>query len=147
MSMALLLLPLASLMAAEGRPRADWLVAPVKLHAALEQNASRTELVLSNGLVSRTLRVAPNACSIDYRNLVTGPGLVRGVKPEAVLVLDGQRVEVGGLVGQPDYAYLAKTWLEEMTSSPDAFHFVGYSEKKPEPRYEWKPKRHAPEAP
>jgi len=69
------------------------------------------------------------------------------VKPEAVLVLDGQRVEVGGLVGQPDYAYLAKTWLEEMTSSPDAFHFVDYSVSKPEAHYEWRPKRHAPETP
>jgi hypothetical protein len=145
--MALLLLPLASLTAPNAPQEADWLVAPLRARAALEQNASKTELVLSNGLVSRTLRVAPNATSVDYRNLVTGAGLLRGVKPEAVLVLDGQRIEVGGLAGQPDYAYLDVAWLDRMTSNPDAFQFAGYSTGKPEARYEWKPRRHAPDTP
>jgi hypothetical protein len=139
--MAVLLLPLVSLTAA------DWLVEPVKAHARLEPSASKTELVLRNDLVSRTVRLEPNAASIDYRNLVTGAGLLRGVKPEAVVVLDGQRIEIGGLAGQPDYAYFDPAWLALMTASPDAFQFADYTVGKPEARYEWKAKRHAPDTP
>ncbi len=93
------------------------------------------------------MRLEPNAASIDYRNLVTGASLLRGVKPEAVVVLDGQRIEVGGLAGQPDYAYFDPAWLALMTANPDAFQFADYTAGEPEARYEWKPKRHAPNTP
>ena len=47
---------------------------------------------------------------------MTGQALLRGVKPEATVTINGIRYEVGGLVGQPDYAYLLPEWLDQMRS-------------------------------
>lgn len=125
----------------------DWLVTPVKTHATVTEHKDRKEIVLSNGLVSRTFRIAPNFATVDLTNLSSGVGYLRGVKPEAVLELDGRRVEIGGLKGQPDYAYLDPTWLDRMTSSPEAFRFTGYTTGVPEARYSWKPARFSADAP
>ncbi|MCX5672317.1 MAG: alpha-galactosidase [Planctomycetota bacterium] len=128
----------------QARSQADWLVTPVKTSATVTEDAAKGQLVLANGLVRRAFRTKPNFAAVDLTNLSTGASVLRGVKPEAIIELDGKRYEVGGLKGQPDYAYLAPAWLEQMTSSPDAFRFTGYATGKPQPRYEWKPKRHAP---
>ena len=40
--------------------------------------------------------------------------MLRGVKPEASLTIDGGDGPVGGLTGQPDYAYLQTAWLDRM---------------------------------
>ena len=63
-------------------------------------------IALTNGLVRRTFRIAPNAATVDFRNLVTDETILRAVRPEASLTLDGKRFDVGGLRGQPDQAYL-----------------------------------------
>ena len=138
-------LPLSAGAGESGPP--DWLVTRVETRATVGERPNVKEIVLVNGLIRRTFRVAPNAATIDYENLSTHVSILRGVKPEAVVVLDGQRFEVGGLKGQPDYAYLDKAWLDEMTGNPDAFQFSGFRAGVPEAPYPWNPKRHAPEAP
>ncbi|HOZ45476.1 MAG TPA: alpha-galactosidase [Candidatus Hydrogenedentes bacterium] len=134
------------LAAASADGKVDWLVTRVETPASVEQPSAR-ELVLTNGLVRRTFRIVPNAATIDYENLSAGVSVLRGVKPEAIIEIDGTRFEVGGLNGQPDYAYLDPAWLDAMTSAPDAFQFIGYEAGTPEARYAWQPKRHAPETP
>lgn len=128
-----------------GKP--DWLVVGVREPAKLEHPPDKKEIVLTNSLVKRAFRTTPNFATVDYANLMTGAAAIRGVKPEAIVELDGRRFEIGGLKGQPDYAYLDPAWLEGLTSNPEAFEFTGFTTGKPKARYYWEPKRHSPEIP
>jgi hypothetical protein len=112
----------------------------------VETNAASHELRLANGLLARTFRLAPNAATVGLDQLVTGAAVLRGVKPEAVVELDGVRYEVGGLKGQPNYAFLRPEWIETLRTDPAAFRFVGFEVGKPTERFAWKRARHhAPE--
>ncbi len=121
----------------------DWLVHPFSQPAELGRSEAKNQITLTNGLIRRTFQTKPNFATIDYTNLSTDSGLIRGVKPEAIIELDGRCFEIGGLKGQPDYAYLDPAWLDELTADPEAFQFIGYSVGEPQPRYPWTPKRHA----
>ena len=104
------------------------------------------EVELNNGLLRRVIRLQPSAATIALDNLVSGESLLRGVKPEAVLELDGKRVDIGGLKGQPNYAFLKPEWIGQLRADPAAFRLVGYEIGKPGPRLAWKEARHhAPE--
>ncbi|HEV2474840.1 MAG TPA: hypothetical protein VGS41_19340, partial [Chthonomonadales bacterium] len=123
-------------------PSPDWLVAPVKKHTTVKLDARNGELSIQNGLAKRTFVLKPNAACIAFDNLSTGEGMLRGVKPEATVTLNGKRFDVGGLKGQPDYAYLNPGWLKQMTADPAAFQFEGYTVGKTVARFPWKPKRY-----
>lgn len=146
MMMTLLLTPMLVLSAAL-LPDPDWLVTPVTASARGDVSPDGAALRLDNGLVARTIRLKPNAATVGLDNLGTGKSLLRGVKPEAVLTIDGRRFEIGGLKGQPDYAYLDPAWLDAMTSAPEAFQFAGCELSAPEPRYPWASKRGSDPAP
>jgi hypothetical protein len=75
---------------------------------------------MTNGLVRRTWRVAPNAATVGFDNLMTGAAVIRGVKPEAILELDGAKYSVGGLSGQPQYAYLRPEWIDALNNTRSA---------------------------
>lgn len=132
---------------AEVGAKPDWLVASADKPVELKQYPDKNEIVLTNDLISRTFRISPNFATVDFRNLITDATVIRGVKPESIIELDGQRFEVGGLKGQPDYAYLDQIWLKQMNSDPEAFQFIGYEVGKPKARYHWQPKRHASDLP
>ncbi|MBT3266006.1 alpha-galactosidase [Candidatus Poribacteria bacterium] len=129
----------------------DWLVTrvhdPVTVRQSTKSNGAARELVLSNGLVRRAFRLDPNAATVELSRLGTDTSVLRGVKPEAVAEIDGVTVEIGGLKGQPDYAYLDPAGLSELTADPDAFQFVGYAVSEPEAPYEWRPANHSADAP
>ncbi|UCD49495.1 MAG: hypothetical protein JSW27_18430, partial [Phycisphaerales bacterium] len=80
---------------------------------------------MDNGLIRRTFRLAPNAATVAFDNLMTGESMLRGVKPEARLTIEGTSFEVGGLKGQPNYAYLLDEWLDALRADPNAFQFTG----------------------
>ena len=124
-------------------PQSDWLVTPIDAPVELKEYQDKGELVLTNGLISRTFCIKPNLATIFYDNLMTDASVIRGIKPEAIIKLDGQSFEIGGLKGQPDYAYLDPNWLDQLTDNPDAFQYIGYSTEIPKARYNWEPKRHA----
>ena len=69
----------------------DWLITPVKEPVRIEKRLDGKEIVLSNGLIRRTFRLQPNAVTVAYDNLMTGESIIRGVKPEAIVKLDGKR--------------------------------------------------------
>ena len=119
----------------------DGLVHPFRHPVSVEERDNR--LVLENGLIRRTFVISPNFATVDYTNQITGSRVLRGVKPEAVVTIDGREYEVGGLKGQPDYAYLDLDWLTEMTSDQDAFQFREYRVGEPETRYPWVRRRSA----
>ncbi len=125
----------------------DWLLVKGRFKAQAYRTNTPGEFVLSNGLVRRVFRTAPNAATVAFDNLMTGQSMLRGVKPEAKLTIDKQEYAVGGLLGQPDYAYLLPEWLDKMTSDPAAFQFVGVSFGETKERMAWRRKRYSPDAP
>ncbi len=125
----------------------DWLIHPFKAAVEVVEDLKNNEISLSNGLIRRTFRIAPNAATVGFDNLMTGETLLRGVKPEAIVEIDGKTYEVGGLKGQPNYAYLESEWLEQLASDPEAFQFVEYEVVPTEKRFDWKKKRHSEDRP
>ncbi len=125
----------------------DWLVDQIDAKATVYRNGKSNELILDNGLIRRTFRITPNAATVGFKNLMTGESIIRGVKPEASLMLDGIEYPVGGLLGQPNYAFLRAEWIEALTNNPDAMQFVGFKIGEPKERMKWKRVRHhAPDA-
>ncbi len=125
----------------------DWLIGPVARKAGVFSDKDGREIVMTNGLIRRTFRVMPNAATIAVDNLMTGESMLRGVKPEAMIEIDGMKFNVGGLLGQPNYAYLLPEWVEQFRSDPKAFQITGFDVGKIEKRFEWKRKRYSADLP
>jgi hypothetical protein len=121
----------------------DWLVTQVKEPAKIEKRLDGREIILSNSLISRTLRLRPNAATVAYDNLITGESILRGVKPEAIVELDGQKYKVGGLQGQIEYAYLQAGTIDSLSNNPDSFQFSNYEIGDIKERFGWKRKRYS----
>lgn len=122
----------------------DWLVKNPDLSVKIYREGEK-DIVLTNGLLLRRWRVSPNLACTHVTLLKTGENFVRGVKPEAMLVLDGETVWVGGLNGQQQYGYLLPAWLDSMTADSGAFRVVGFETGDVEPLLEWKQARWAGE--
>ncbi|HVY69819.1 MAG TPA: alpha-galactosidase, partial [Verrucomicrobiae bacterium] len=123
-------------------PFEDWLLRPDRFKAAAHREDSNRQLSLENGLVRRTFRLAPNAATVAFDNLMTGASVLRAVKPEALVTVDGKEYPVGGLKGQPDLAYLLPEWIGSLTNDPAAFQFQGVQIGKPRAPFAWKQPRH-----
>ncbi len=127
--------------------KADWLVSNIPVPAGVYRGRDPREIEMSNGLIRRAWRLVPNAATIALDQLTTGATLLRGVKPEATIVLDGKTYTIGGLTGQPDYAYLRREWIDKLTADPAAFRCTGFETGKTKARIEWKRVRYAADLP
>ncbi len=128
--------------------RTDWLIDPSPYRAQARVDIGDPSLLyLENGLARRTFRLAPNAATVDLRNLITGEDMLRAVRPEASLVLDGRSYDVGGLRNQSEQAYLLESWLPAMTADPAAFKYAGYEIGPITERFSWMRKRTAEDRP
>lgn len=121
----------------------DWLLGQAVARAAIHHDAQRRELTIANGLISRTIRIAPNAATVGFDNLTTRETLLRAVAPEAEVEIDGRRYAIGGLVGQPNLAYLRPDWVEALTADAGAFQFERFETGAPVQRMAWTRARHA----
>ena len=119
----------------------DWLLDGTPYTAGIYRNATNNELILSNGLLRRIFRLTPNAATVGFDNLATGEALLRGVKAEAEVQIDGVHYEIGGLKGQPNYAFLRPAWLNQLTADPNAFQFTGLETGQPQQRMPWTAER------
>lgn len=119
----------------------DWLIDPSPYRAAVTTNAAGNEIALENGLVRRVIRLAPNAATIRFDNLMTGEHLVRSVRPEAVVSINGQQYDVGGLIWQPIHNYLEMGWVDAMAVDRSSFQFKGYTIGTTVERFPWKKRR------
>ncbi len=117
----------------------DWLVNSVNYKSEVVKSTDEKDIILTNGLVKRIFRITPNVACIDYQNLTNGQQLLRAVKPEAILEIDGKTINVGGLTGQKEKAYLRTEWIDAMQSDPDAFQYKTYSVSNITPFIKWKP--------
>jgi hypothetical protein len=127
--------------AALGAPttQPDWLIDNSSYSATIKQTNS--DLILQNGLVQRVIRLTPDAATIALTNQQTDESLLRSVRPEAIVQIDGTNFDVGGLSGQKIHNYLDDKQLNDLTANPKAFHFKSLSIGKTEPRFAWKPRR------
>ncbi|HPF40821.1 MAG TPA: alpha-galactosidase [Phycisphaerae bacterium] len=138
------LLPLAGAIA-ETRP--DWLIDASPYVARCDTSADGRDIALDNGLVRRRFRIAPDGATVAFDNLMTDESLLRAIKPEAIVTIDGNRIEIGGLAGQPNLAYLTPQWTDAMTPREGALHYVSHNVDRITPRFPWRRVRHcAPNA-
>lgn len=128
-------------------PPADFLIDPSPYSAELVRDPDRQTLVMENGLVRRVWKETPNGACVAFDNLMTGQSLLRSVRPEARITIDGVAYDVGGLIGQPNHAYLTETWIAEMQADPRAMRLVHVEVGEPVERFAWHRRRHhAPDA-
>ena len=131
----LLLVAVSSLCIAGER---DWLIDARPSSARVVTDPKAHTITLSNGLMERTLRSAPNAATVALDNLMSGEAELRSVRPEARVTIDGREYDVGGLVGQPVHNYLLPQWLETMSADPAAFTYAEHHTGPIRARMEWK---------
>jgi hypothetical protein len=115
----------------------DWLVEPVNSTARL-YTESGNQLVLSNGLVSRSFTTTPNGATVALDLTAGNESFLRSVRPEAELKIDGVTIPVGGLTGQPIHNYLLPEWIGQMKADPASFHLKDYRIEPVRERFPWK---------
>lgn len=125
----------------------DWLIDDSNSEGSVYRSKDEKSLILDNGLVRRTIRLVPNAATVGLHDLRTGANLLRSVRPEAIVVVDGKTLKIGGLSGQPDHAYLTPAWIDSLREDPDSLQLTGWEIVAPEKPFEWKRVRHAEDRP
>lgn len=118
---------------------ADWLLKPVSTKAGVYKSADGKDVILYNGLLKRTFRILPNVACIDYTNLSSGQQLLRAVKAEARVTIDGKEYNVGGLYGQRENAYLLPEWVDGFKNDKNDFQFQLLTVTSIQPFINWKP--------
>ncbi|MCC8423601.1 alpha-galactosidase [Mucilaginibacter sp. UR6-11] len=121
-----------------GAVKTDWLVRPVRIKVQVLRSTDGKDLILNNGLLKRVFRISPNLACYDLVNLGTGRQLLRAVREEARLTIDGRSYAVGGLRGQPEMAYLKPAWLDQLRTGPGDFQYTGYQVSAIRPELHWK---------
>lgn len=116
----------------------DWLVNPVTTKAGIFKSTDGKDIVLYNGLVKRVFRITPNLACTDYTNLATGRQLLREVREEARLTINGKSYNVGGLKGQQEKAYLLPEWVDNFTAGQQDFSYVSCSVQAITPQLKYK---------
>jgi len=125
----------------------DWLVEDVGTRAGAWIVPGKKELHFDNGLVRRSFRMVPAFGAFSFKRLGDGAELLRAVRPEAVLTLDGEEWNVGGLEGQPNHAFLTEAWLDELMPAARSLKLVGLEAREITERLAWqRPRHHAPGA-
>lgn len=116
----------------------DWLVRKPASKAQVYQSPDQSTIILANGLLKREFVRAPNLACISYKNLINQQDLIRAVKPEAEVTINGTPYRVGGLLGQPENAYFQKQWLARMTTGSSDFQLADFSIAELVPFLPWK---------
>ena len=135
------------------RPAAseDWLVAPASWPARLCASPDGRGVVLTNGLVRREVRVVEGAATVALDSLGPDGGaasaVLRSVRPEARIVLDGVEHAVGGLLGQRNHAFLTPEVQASLERDPSALQLVGWEQVPVAEPFGWaRPRHHAADA-
>ena len=128
---------LATFAGSHARAGGDWLIDPAPYRAVVTVDEKRA--VLDNGLVRRTILVdGKRLATVALDNLMTGEQMLRSIRPEAVVEIDGVRYPVGGLGGQPVLNYLDPSWISKMSPEPGACILERVETGKTVERFPWK---------
>lgn len=115
----------------------DWLIKPLTQKAAIYKSTDGKDIILYNGLLKRIFRITPNVVCTDFTNMSNGQQLLRAVKPEAKVNINGKEYNVGGLHGQSERAYLLPAWLNEIKDDANDFHLTNITTNPLQPRLKW----------
>ena len=123
----------------------DWLVDRISDVTTLTTTPSGT-LLLSNTLISREFLIDPDFATIEFRDLhTTDSSLLRCVKPEAIITLDGIEYNIGGVKPNTQCAYFNRTdFTRNRALDTAAFHLYTYETSTPQAPFSYTPKRSAP---
>jgi len=116
----------------------DWLIKPPTAKANVYIAEKEGSLILYNGLVRRSFKVAPNFACFDFQNMTSSQQLLRAIRPEAKLIIDGKEYNVGGVIGQQEKAYLQQEWMKGFKAGAADFIFTGYTVSDIKPYINWK---------
>ncbi|MBX3120483.1 MAG: hypothetical protein KF784_15600 [Fimbriimonadaceae bacterium] len=117
----------------------DWLLGQGDNVTRVFHDREQNSLILANGLVARRFFTHPTGLgTFSIENLVSQETLVRAVRPEALLTLNGTEYTIGGYSGQPDSGYFLLDWLKLMTPNPSRANSGGFVAASTLPRFEWK---------
>ena len=116
----------------------DWLIHTPAQKAGVYSSQDGKDIILYNGLVKRTFRMSPNLTCFDFKNLSNGQQLLRAVRPEAVVTINGVAYAVGGLTGQKEKAYLMPSWIDGFKSGEMDFQYAGVEVTDLTPFINWK---------
>lgn len=122
----------------ETQAKTDWLINNDRYPANVYQSNDAKNIILYNGLVKRQFLIAPNVACVDYKNMMNGQQLLRAIKPEAVLNIDGTNYAVGGLHGQKECAYLLSEWFPNFTAGNSDFRYQSFTVEEIRPFINWK---------
>jgi len=109
-----------------------------ELFAARIMHTGNDRIALSNGILTRTFCISPNAATIGFVNETTGANLLRGVRPEAEITVNDVPVRIGGLYGAPVPHYFDPKWVRTMQPQPADFVLSRIEEGKTAERFAWK---------
>ncbi len=115
----------------------DWLVDRIP-NTTNFYKTNKGYLVMSNGLVSRMFDITKGGATLGIENLMTGENMLRTIKPEAELLINGFKIQAGGLLGQPIQNYLSEAWMQQLLPNPGALHLTTISTGPTEARFGWK---------
>lgn len=118
----------------------DWLVRKIDQKAEVYKT-QKGRLVLSNGLISRKFSIDPNGATVGFENLMNGESIIRSVRPEARIQIDGIPFDIGGVTGQPIHNYLLPEWLDSMKAIPGSWKLTGFDTGKIKARFPWKKRK------
>ena len=113
----------------------DWLLGGFVEKAGVFRSADGRDIVLDNGLLRRTFRVTPNLACTDLYNRVNGQQLLRSVRAEARITVNGRAYDVGGLHGLEEHGYLRTEWVDSLKASDSDFMLASYSVGPIAPRF------------
>ena len=115
--------------------RKDWLLDNSDYTAEIVQHGK--DLILRNGLVSRTLRIEPNVATIEFRNSTTGESMLRSIKPEAEVSINDKTYAVGGLFGLKEHGYLLEEWIDGLAADSASFKYDTHTIEDIKPKLNW----------
>ncbi|MFN7339650.1 MAG: hypothetical protein ACK5VI_01030 [Opitutia bacterium] len=136
--LALIGASLAALPPETYRLEKDWLVDPASFKATARVSAEGETLTMDNGLVRRVIRLKSGCATVAVDDLMNGRSLLRATRPEGTVTINGREHAIGGLVGQPNQAYLTPEWLASMRADPKAMRLVNVELGQPRERMAWK---------
>ncbi|MBJ2173243.1 alpha-galactosidase [Aureibaculum sp. A20] len=113
----------------------DWLIDNTVYEAQIFNKGK--DIVLTNGLITRKIRMSPNAATVEFRNDVTGENMLRSIKPEAEVTIDGKVYAVGGLTGLKEHGYLKNEWIDDLETDESAFQFKNYTNNPIDRKIKW----------
>ena len=117
-------------------PLKDWLVKPISEKSSIK--ITDNQVVLDNGLLRRSFFIGENIGCYDYFNHASQQQLIRSIKPEGSVKINGKSYHIGGLNGQTENAYLKPEWLKNLKKGNNDFVYQSAEIKPIEPFINWK---------